>query len=584
MRDTLLSYALLTAPSTLQAGTAATLTLVVSNPSSRRVRAQAIVVGLPVGTTAKALVADPTGIQVTVPRGWSSSRNGGEIRLTPRSEEAREIGPGGLAFVLAGVQVNEQPGTTGVAIDETAAWVDGAAMEQSTGLPLAKFPGQFQVSELRADRLAVDAGGTVELQWAGTAATYHIQYSPGDGPPVHEEVGPTGPYTSRLLHRTPNVVFTLVVSVAVPGQDHPLVLQRQLAVDVRAVTIHRFDALPAFIPPNGVAQLTWRTSNAVSVVIQPGDRKVEPNGSLYLYLPAAPADPFTLIAVDADGTAVSQQRTIRTDPSLRVNAERLDYSGKPGAAGKPWGIVPGPFVDAQEGGKGDPGASVTVRVGPLDLAGTSGRVRGAFSRGGDGGDGGKGFLAYRGARGGDGGPGGDLVLQLAAQAGPPAQLVVDVSGGQGGQGGGTGPSGYGHLHASRGGPGRPGRPGHVTLVDAPLLRNAAVHRVAPAPSDTLLGYGLLEEPGDDGTAVLTLSLSGPLAEVETVTVPLPLLSRPDGWTAVTDGGGVTTLTPPATLSAGGATFTFIPLTERPPSLAVRETAGGRTRTALFTLS
>lgn len=586
MSDTLLSYTFLASPTPLQAGTAATLTLVVSNGSRQIVQATSIVVTLPVGTNARDLVADPSGIGLTVPGGWSGAQDGGKFTLTPGAADAGQVGAQGLVFVFDDVRVNDQPGTTLVGIDETATFEGGTAVERSTDVPLSKFPEQFQVSDLAADPLSVDAGGTVTLQWTGTPATYRMQYSPGNGPAVDVSVGDTGPYVSQPLSRTPNVVFTLVASVAVPGQDQPLTVERQLAVDVRALSIDRFDALPSITPVNGVAKLTWRTSNAASVVLQPGSRPVDPNGSLYLQVPGTQV--LTLIAQDAAGNPVSQQRTITADPSLQVNAETFDFDGTPGAPGTQGDL---PFVvpgkDPTPGGNGSPGQSSTLRIGLLDLAGTTGLVRGAFARGGQGGQGGAGASGkgvgsgQNGARGGDGGSGGDLTVEFGAQWGPPGQLVVDVSGGAAGAGGAGGEGNKGGVDGLPGADGQAGLAGSVTFLDTLLSATATPRRLTPTRSATLLGYTLLEETDDGGMLTLTLSASGTAPDLQSIAVPLPLLSRPDGWTAAYD-GAVTTLTPPAPLPAGGSTFTFAPAAV-PPSVLVTETAGGQTRTALFTL-
>ncbi|HST57068.1 MAG TPA: hypothetical protein VLK84_00180 [Longimicrobium sp.] len=594
MSGTLLEYAFLTTPSPLQADTGATLTLVVSNGGSRRVNAASIVVTLPVGTVAKALTADATGIQVMVPPQWSGSQGGGVFTFTPLTAGAGEVGAGGLVFVFAALRVNGQPGTATVAIDETAAFAGQAPAERSSSIPLPKFPPQFQVSELSAGALVVDAGGAATLLWTGTPATYRMQYSPGNGPRVDVPVGNTGPYTTQPLFRTPNVVFTLSVSVAVPGQDQPLVTQRQLAVDVRALSIDRFDALPPVVPVNGVAKLTWRTSNAASVFIQPGSHRVAPNGSLYVVVTGTQV--LTLIALDGAGNPVTEQKTITADPSMTVNAERYGLDGRDGSPGQP-GANGGPDAGGGTGGPGHGGAGAgefILVVAGLDLTGMNGRVRLASARGGNGGPGGPGgnggpHQGGNGGHGADGGSGGTLVMHFTGGWGNylPGQMIVDVSGGKAGEGGAAG---GGTPAGDRGDPGHPGPAGVLRIFDdgqsaaeAGIAaeagsRVAAVHRLVPARSDTLCGYALLEEPGDDGMRMLTLSVSG-AADLETLTVPLPLLSRPDGWTAV-QGDGATTLTPPATPSAGGATFTFMPVAAR-PAITIHETAGGQTRTASF---
>jgi len=588
MSDTLLDYALLTTPPLLQAGTCTKLTLVVSNPSDGIVRVASITMTLLVGTNARDLAAGTEGIQSSAPKGWGIRQNAGEFTLTPNTAEAGMIGSDSVSFVFSGVEVNDQPGTTLVDIREDAAYEDEPPAEvRKAELPLAKFPRQFQVSELNADKLGVDPGKTVKLQWTGTPSTsdprkgpvvtYHIQYSPGNRKePVDEEVWNEGPYTSVPLFRLPYVVFTLVVSVVVPDQSEPLVVQRQRVVEVTGPVIDRFDVLPAIVPVNGVARLKWQTSNAASVIIQPGTHKAGPAGTLYVQVPETRV--FTLIALDAAGEPVMDQRTVTTSPLLKVNDQEFDFSGNAGVQGLNE-VKPRPdyvSFNAQRGGPGGPGGTANVQVGPLDLTGATGLVRGAFARGGDGGGGGNANSLFGTGRGGDGGPGGNLTVEFGAQAGPPAQLIVDVSGGKGGPGGRIGSLGFAKS-------GRTGPSGHVTFVDAGPSRKAAVRRLIPVRGDTLLGYGLLDDPEPEGQSTLTLAESGGVPGVESISVPLPLLSRPDDWTAAED-GGMTTLTPPPGPVVPAATFTFLHPASVPRTLVVRERAGSRTRTAEFALA
>jgi hypothetical protein len=585
---TLLSYALLTDPDPLQAGGMATLTLIVSNSGRQVVTVASIAVMLPVGTNARNLTPDASGIQSQLPPGWNVSQNGGELTLRPATPAAARVAGGGFPFVFARIPVNAEPGTVTVSIAETASSPAQPAPQPRTAtLALYKFPRQFQVSELFAGAPVVDAGGTATLLWTGTTGTYRVQYSPGNGPRVDVPVGNTGPYTTQPLFRTPNVVFTLTVSVTVPGQDQPLVAQRQLAVDVRALTIDRFDALPPVVPVNGVAKLTWRTSNAASAIIQPGSHRVAPDGSLYVVV--AGTQVFTLMALDGAGNLVTEQKTITADPSMTVNAERWISDARKGLDGRP-GMDGEPNERGWTGGDGSAGRSVgaiVLAVPGLDLTGMNGRVRLVSSRGGNGGAGGRGgnggrFPGGTGGHGADGGSGGTVMVNFTPVPGSlPGQMIVDVSGGNAGEGG---EGGAGTPPGGRGPPGHTGRAGVVRIVDQEQSiaeagsRDAAVLRRVPARSDTLGGYALLEEPGDDGMRMLTLSVSG-AADVESLVVPLPLLSRPDGWTAV-QGDGSTMLTPPSAPSAGGATFTFMPVAAR-PAITLHETAGGQTRTAFF---
>ncbi|HTD33569.1 MAG TPA: hypothetical protein VK665_07920, partial [Candidatus Elarobacter sp.] len=85
---TLLSYAFLTEPNPLQAGTSATLTLVVSNSGREIVTVESVTVTLPVGTNAKDLIASADGIVTQPQSGWSVAQSGGSFTLTPNTPAA----------------------------------------------------------------------------------------------------------------------------------------------------------------------------------------------------------------------------------------------------------------------------------------------------------------------------------------------------------------------------------------------------------------------------------------------------------------------------------------------------------------
>src|SRR6202030_1163652 len=132
---------------------------------------------------------------------------------------------------ISNVAVNDQPGTTSIAIDETAAVGGGAPTTSSTSLPVAKFPVQFSLSDLVVTPPEVAFGGDASVMWSGTKAdqaTYMLQY-PGVAP---FKVSNVGPYPASNLTIFP-AVFTLTVSLTVPGQDQPLIVQKQAIVEER---------------------------------------------------------------------------------------------------------------------------------------------------------------------------------------------------------------------------------------------------------------------------------------------------------------------------------------------------------------
>jgi hypothetical protein len=222
----LLDYALLTAPTPLQAGSPATLTLVISNGGRQPVTVTSIGIALPVGTNAKDLTAG-TGFQSAASAGWNLAQNGGALTLTPASGTG-PIGANAVVVTIANVAINNQPGTAQIVIDETAALAGGSPANTSMSLPAAKFPAQFSLSDLVATPPEVAFGGSSSLMWTGTqveGAKYTLQY-PGSG---LINVTNVGPYPATNLTIFP-AVFTLTVSIAVPGEDQPLIVQKQATV------------------------------------------------------------------------------------------------------------------------------------------------------------------------------------------------------------------------------------------------------------------------------------------------------------------------------------------------------------------
>jgi hypothetical protein len=255
----LLEYALLTAPTPLQAGSSATLTLAISNGSRQTVTVTSIVIALPIGTNAKDLAANAA-FQSSASSGWNVAQNGGVLTLTPAGSGV--VTTDGVVVTIANIAVNGQPGTTNIAIQETAAAGGGSPVTSSTSLPAAKFPAQFSLSDLVATPSEVPFGGSSSLMWTGTqveGAKYTLQY-PGSRP-----IGVTnvGPYPANNLTIFP-AVFTLGVSIAVPGQDQPVIAQRQATV-VQAPELRILDFSQSKMQLSGADDklvLTWEVQLA----------------------------------------------------------------------------------------------------------------------------------------------------------------------------------------------------------------------------------------------------------------------------------------------------------------------------------
>jgi YVTN family beta-propeller protein len=274
--ETLLDYEILAAPNPLQADAPATLTLVVSNGTHVLVTCTAITLTLSVGTNAKDLVASAEGITSQAPTGWSVGQSGGTFTLTPQTPAAGQIGAAGLSFVFAGLAVNDQVGTTIVTIGETASTPAQPPQERTGTIVLPKFPAQFALGDLTARPLEVSAGDSATLNWSGSPATYHLEFNPGSGA-QSVPVGNAGPYVASGLTRYPEVVFTLVVSYAVPGQDQPVVAQKQAIVQVDAAA----PAVTSFTGSVDGAGVTfhWDSRDADSCSMNALPQLLKPSGS-----------------------------------------------------------------------------------------------------------------------------------------------------------------------------------------------------------------------------------------------------------------------------------------------------------------
>jgi hypothetical protein len=264
---TLLTYSILLDPDPFQVNGQGTFTLVVSKSTPGTITCSEIKVTLLVGKAAQDLTTDASSIVVEPPSdSWGVDSTGGVITLTP-SGAAGQFGAQGVPFVFAGIAVNDQPGTTMIRIDETASSAsDPTPSTRCILLPVAKFPVQFSVSNLVITPAEVAFGGSTSVMWTGTPATYMLEY-PGC-PPGGKPVSNVGPFEMQDLTSFP-AVFTLTASLSVPGQDEPLVLQRQKAAELLPqLKILDFSASTTLLSGADVLALGWEVELATSLSLQ----------------------------------------------------------------------------------------------------------------------------------------------------------------------------------------------------------------------------------------------------------------------------------------------------------------------------
>ena len=303
MSETLLDYAINTTPDPLQASPSTgnpnltTLTLVVSNSSGDIIPCKSITLSFRVGTNAEDFCSDPTGISSTAPTGWSVTQQGGQFTYTPQTPQYGQIGGGGLSIQLAGIKVNQQPGTSCLQILEVASDLNALPpapeQERSLSLPLSKFPSEFSLGEFSANPAIVNAGGSTVLAWNGSGNSgnykvqYEIEYVDSDGNKVTishvkgeptQPLPPTGNYTVDGLETNPTT-FYLIVTVQVQGLNNPLLYTRPLPVTViqpkPVINCFSIAANPIVPNQNLSFTLTWDVANVNDFQVLANDG---PNG------------------------------------------------------------------------------------------------------------------------------------------------------------------------------------------------------------------------------------------------------------------------------------------------------------------
>jgi hypothetical protein len=474
--DTLLTYALYVDPDPLVVNAAATLTLVVSNSSRQAITCTSIQVTLPVGTNAKDLIASGAGMQTQVPTGWNAATNNGVITLTP-SGDAGKIAGQGISFLIA-TTTNGETGTATITVSETASSPSQPSAARTATIPVAKFPTQFRLGDLTVtepENHDVPAGGTATLMWIGQGdgVTYTMDYQPADaGKPVSDPVGSTGPYTSQPLTRSGGVTFTLTASVAVPGQDQPLIAQRQQTVSVETLSLH-FEAAPTTVGRNGLVRFEWNAPNAASCRLDPDGVTLPTSGKYYVIV--RDSRTYTMNAFPAQGEAIQQQVTITVDPGIVQTEAGFVVTGKQGGKGAQGN--PDASDGIGMGGTGGRGEDAVLQqsIPPLDPSSRPARVIPISVSGGKGGTGGDGgmtymtdpFLSGEQSGPGYGGLGGNAIVNVTLDgSGTPAQYLFMVVPGPGGD---TGQTTYLPVppFPNRGTtypPDQPGQPGSVTIT------------------------------------------------------------------------------------------------------------------------
>lgn len=325
--ETLLNYALTTDPFPLQASPDkgnplnANLTIVASNPDPETpVTVTKISITIPIGADGSELsiVKPPDPV---APADWrlSDTKPGDHLvqYVFRPNAGAGHITGKGLAFIFNAIEINKQPGTVKVTIDE------GSDGDPFTDLFVTKFPAEWGKVEFWADPPIVPAGGATTLNWRGpSAATYTIEYIsqrgivhvPKQGDPPLSNNGRYPGQEQAPLKLDRNTTFYLKVSAEINGNKYEA--QRFVTVSVESVKIK------AFGPDHAVDALEkvtidWTTSSAKTVSIEPGDQPPvdASSGSGHFIVQPTQDTTYNLTAKDAHDNKKVVSVTVHVHPA-----------------------------------------------------------------------------------------------------------------------------------------------------------------------------------------------------------------------------------------------------------------------------
>lgn len=370
-QETLLNYALTTVPFPLQAspekGSAKTanLTIVASNPNPETpVTIREITINVPVGPDSSQLTNVQPNSPVA-PTDWKLTdtvlgENLVAYVFKPDAGKG-EITGKGLTFIFNAVEINTQPGTVKVTVEE------GSDGDPATDLFVTKFPSDWGKVEFWADPPIVPAGGATTLNWVGPPeATYSIEYIsqkgivhvPKQGDPPLSNRGQYPGQNQAPLKLDRNTTFYLTVSAVINGNRYEA--QQHVTVSVDSVKIrafgpdHTVDALEK-------VTIEWTTTSAKTVSIEPGDQPPvdATSGSGHFIVQPKQDTTYNLTAKDAHGNKKVVSVTVHVHP-----AQIISYTATPAAVklGQPiklsWKVSSSALTSIQPGvGNVDPEGS-----------------------------------------------------------------------------------------------------------------------------------------------------------------------------------------------------------------------------------
>ncbi len=212
----------------VNAGQAATLTIVVSNPGAAvNITSFDFALG-PFGNEATDLAENVSDITPIHSAEWRVVVSGSSFTLEPVGGGSFLVGTTPLTFAFD-VQVSPSAGTSQLAITETSA--QGTA--HLAPLSITKMPSAFVLANLQATPAVVEPNGTVALNWNATPGQLYVVNYPGGTDTVAGLSGGSATWASPpVLSAYPTVTYTVSASIEVTGQVVSAAASASVVVDV----------------------------------------------------------------------------------------------------------------------------------------------------------------------------------------------------------------------------------------------------------------------------------------------------------------------------------------------------------------